>query len=66
MTAGIDFVVKRDDFRTCDFVRGETPDGKLESPKVQLRISKFAFTANNITYAVYGETIGYWRYDPSI
>lgn len=65
MTAGINFVVKRDDFRTCEFVDGEGSDAKLEPGQVQLRIPKFAFTANNVTYAVYGDRMGYWRFFPT-
>jgi hypothetical protein len=30
-----------------------------------LRIRKFAFTANNITYAVVGDMIGYWKCFPA-
>lgn len=30
-----------------------------------LRVDAFALTANNITYAVAGDTIGYWRFFPA-
>ncbi|MDZ7667876.1 MAG: DUF2855 family protein [Gammaproteobacteria bacterium] len=30
-----------------------------------LQVDAFAFTANNITYAVAGDTIGYWRFFPA-
>lgn len=36
----------------------------LEDGKVLLKIDKFALTANNITYAVVGEQIGYWQFFP--
>ncbi len=32
---------------------------------VRLAIDKFALTANNITYALSGEMLGYWRYYPA-
>ena len=31
----------------------------------RLRISSFAVTANNVTYAVAGDSIGYWRFFPA-
>jgi hypothetical protein len=33
--------------------------------QVRLRIEHFAFTANNITYAVFGESMHYWRFFPA-
>lgn len=30
-----------------------------------LRVDAFAFTANNITYGVAGDTIGYWKFFPA-
>mgnify|MGYP003461197807 CR=1 FL=1 len=33
--------------------------------QVRLRIEHFAFTANNITYAVFGEAMHYWRFFPA-
>lgn len=33
--------------------------------EVQLRIERFALTANNVTYAVLGEMLGYWELFPS-
>ncbi|MEO7802936.1 MAG: DUF2855 family protein, partial [Actinomycetota bacterium] len=62
---GTDFVVKRDDLQTCEFVPGEDIESRLEPGQVQLRITKFALTANNITYAVYGESLGYWNFYPA-
>lgn len=37
----------------------------LKAGLVQLRVEKFALTANNVTYAVYGDAIGYWGYFPT-
>ncbi len=43
----------------------ETPSGgPLWPGQVLARIDRFAFTANNITYAVVGEQIGYWKFFP--
>lgn len=61
----MDFVVKRDDLRAGEFVSGEEDGRDLEPGQAQLRIQKFGLTANNVTYAVYGDTIGYWRFFPA-
>lgn len=37
----------------------------LESGQVRLRIDRFALTANNITYAVAGDMLGYWDFFPA-
>ena len=62
----VDFLVKRDDLRTCKFGSGEATDGAdLQQGEAQLKIEKFALTANNITYAVFGERMGYWNFFPT-
>jgi hypothetical protein len=33
--------------------------------EVVLKVDKFAFTANNLTYGVMGEQIGYWQFFPA-
>ena len=50
-----DIEVRRDDFRTTRVVEGS--DGNV-------RIDRFALTANNVTYAVMGDGLGYWRFFP--
>ncbi len=37
----------------------------LVEDEVMLRVDKFAFTANNISYGIAGDTLGYWRFFPS-
>ncbi|MGX9460525.1 DUF2855 family protein [Shewanella sp. A14] len=37
----------------------------LEENEVLLRINKFALTANNISYGISGDALGYWRFFPS-
>ncbi len=41
-----------------------TPTG-VEADKVVLKIDSFALTTNNITYAAFGEVMGYWKFFPS-
>lgn len=38
----------------------------LESGCALVKIDRFAFTANNITYAVAGDLLGYWQFYPAI
>ncbi|MFS4494619.1 DUF2855 family protein [Maribacter sp. 2308TA10-17] len=46
----------------------ETPKAELniEQGEVLVKIEKFAYTANNITYAVAGDMIGYWQFFPPV
>ena len=37
----------------------------LDEGHVRLEVDTFAMTANNVTYAVFGEAMGYWRFFPS-
>lgn len=37
----------------------------LEDGQVRLSIDRFAVTANNITYAVFGDMLGYWDFFPT-
>jgi hypothetical protein len=65
-TNATDFLVKRDDLRESRFTAAGAPDGvTLERGGVLLRVDRFAFTANNITYAVMGERMSYWDFFPA-
>ncbi len=46
----------------------EMPDSnlELENGDVLLKVESFAYTANNITYAVAGDIIGYWQFFPPV
>lgn len=37
----------------------------LDDGQVRLRIDRFAITANNITYAVFGDMLAYWEFFPT-
>ncbi len=60
----IDFLVRRDDWQRCEVRRAPVP-ATLASGQVLLRVDRFAFTTNNITYAVIGDMLGYWRFFPA-
>lgn len=57
------FVVQRSDLRQSSW---EDVDlAGLDDGSVRLRIDKFALTSNNITYAVFGDAMGYWQFFPT-
>jgi hypothetical protein len=37
----------------------------LQPGEIRLRVDRFAVTANNITYAVFGDALGYWDFFPT-
>ncbi|MFM9898347.1 DUF2855 family protein [Sphingorhabdus sp.] len=41
------------------------PKSKLSEGEVVLALDRFSLTTNNISYAAYGDTIGYWRFFPT-
>jgi len=38
---------------------------ELQPGQARLHIDHFALTANNITYAAFGEAMGYWQFFPA-
>ena len=61
---GLDFVVRKKDWRECRFVSAAVP-GDLAPEQVLFRVDRFAFTANNISYALAGDLLGYWKFFPT-
>lgn len=62
-TLTMDFEVNRADVRESRVVEQEPP--ALDAGQALLRIDAFALTANNITYAMMGDALGYWGFFPS-
>ena len=61
-----DFLVDRTDLARTAVRPLSAPDTvTLADGEVLLEIERFALTANNITYGVYGDRIGYWRFFPA-
>jgi hypothetical protein len=57
-------LVNRKNFQDTELVSQE--EGPLEDGYVRVDIGPFALTANNITYMVVGDQIGYWKFfDPN-
>jgi Protein of unknown function (DUF2855) len=62
----IDFLVNRDDLRKCKLAPAASPSEiELQPGEALLSISKFGFTANNVTYAAFGEAMRYWDFFPA-
>jgi len=60
------FVVARDDLKQCKVVETELPDiSRLPDEALVVKVDRFAFTANNITYAVLGDQLKYWSLFPA-
>ena len=59
----VDFQVSKSDYHQGQFVENsldEVADGKA-----LISVDSFAFTANNVTYAVFGDAMRYWNFFPA-
>jgi len=61
---GMRFLVRRDALAETR-VEGIVVDAPPQPGAVRVRIEHFAFTANNITYAKFGDAMHYWRFFPA-
>jgi hypothetical protein len=57
--------VRRDDPATCELFEDEEPRAGLGDGEAQLRVERFALSANNVTYAVFGDRLRYWQVFPA-
>src|SRR4051812_26401328 len=61
-----DFIVDRNDLQQCKVIETQLPDtAALPEEALLVKITRFAFTANNITYAVLGDHLKYWQLFPA-
>ncbi len=58
-----DFLVKRDDLRECRVEESDAPE--IDAGQALLRVDTFGLTANNVTYAVFGDAMSYWDFFPA-
>lgn len=58
-----DFLVDRDDISKSTVQ--ERPLSELGDGEVLLEVERFGLSANNITYAVLGDAMGYWKFFPA-
>jgi Protein of unknown function (DUF2855) len=56
------FQVRQDQLATTRLV--EAADTPLADGQVRVRVDRFAFTSNNITYAAFGNAMQYWQFYP--
>ena len=59
-----EFQVTRTALQTHRIVAGASAETSLGPDEVLLKVDRFAFTANNVTYGVAGDQIGYWNFFP--
>lgn len=55
--------VNRDDYAETEVVSHDVPT--IAEGEVLLKVDRVGLTANNATYAVFGDVIGYWNYFPA-
>ena len=55
--------VRRDDLRTARALDAEP--SRLEVGQTQLAVERFGLTANNVTYGMMGDRLGYWTFFPA-
>lgn len=61
-----DFIVARHDLQDCKFLGTELPAADaLAADALLVKVERFAFTANNITYAMLGDQLKYWQLFPA-
>ena len=56
------FEIRKNDLSVSRVTEQETP--AIEDGEILARVERFALTANNISYAVAGEKLGYWNFFP--
>lgn len=57
------FTVGRTELRRTHWL--EAAAAPLEADAVRLRIDRFAFTSNNVTYGAFGDAMNYWDFFPT-
>jgi Protein of unknown function (DUF2855) len=58
-----DFLVNRADLHDSRIAESDIPE--VEPGQALLRVDTFGLTANNVTYAVFGELMSYWDFFPA-
>lgn len=59
------FLVDRAQLSRWEVQQWPLDENALQPGQVLLRIERFAFTANNVTYAAMGDAMHYWRFFPA-
>ncbi|MDX1570388.1 MAG: DUF2855 family protein [Xanthomonadales bacterium] len=62
----LDFQIRRENFAESRWVEADPlTEADLDDGQILVAVERFALTANNITYAVTGDSIGYWNFFPA-
>lgn len=56
----MDFLIAKKDLHECRFA--DAPPAALGPGQARLRVERFGLSANNITYAMFGEAMSYWSF----
>jgi hypothetical protein len=59
----VDFLIAKDDLHRCRFQDAPAPE--VGPGQALLRVDRFGLSANNITYAMFGEGMSYWSFFPA-
>jgi hypothetical protein len=66
MKSSTQLIVARDDLQQCKFIETSLPAvAGLPAESLLIKVDRFAFTANNITYAVLDDRLKYWQLFPA-
>ena len=60
-----EFQTLKSDLNTTRLIEIDSKNLELGDGEITVKIEKFSFTSNNITYGVAGDLIGYWNFFPS-
>lgn len=63
MSDAFDFLVRKDALHETRIAPADTP--ALAPGQILAAVDRFAFTANNVTYAVFGDVMQYWHFHPA-
>lgn len=63
MSNSLQFQVRKDALATTRIV--SPPEAALADGQLRVRVERFAYTANNITYAAFGAAMHYWDFFPA-
>jgi hypothetical protein len=59
------FLVDKAQLSRCELQQWQLDQDALQPGQVLLHVERFAFTANNVTYAAMGDAMHYWRFFPA-
>jgi hypothetical protein len=66
MISSTDFIVARDNLARCKLIETSMASAAdLPDETLLVKVDRFAFTANNITYAMLGDQLKYWQLFPA-